>query len=337
MEHERPKLRFTKAEGAQNDFLIVDDRDNLLSDAQRSAFAVSSCHRRRSVGGDGVIFIVPSDDNDFRMEFYNPDGSHGSMCGNGGRTAALWAYVHGIAPVSMHFDVLGKTYQAEIFEESVRLYFPSPQGIVTGMKIEDGNGELTVHFADTGAPHAVVLLEELRECWNTGAIFGRGIVHPAGVRAAGADAALVESLVGAELDALDVRAIGSLIRHHQRFQPVGANVNFIDFKSDGTIVVRTFEKGVEAETEACGTGNIASAIIAHILRGIPPPITLRTHGGDLLHVGFEPPPVMQLRDGECAIDPAMFASNLYLEGPAKMVYEGEIAMPYEENTRLRVM
>ena len=291
IEENMQKIRFTKVEGAQNDFLIIDDRSCLLSTEQRAAFALMSCHRRKSVGGDGVIFVVPSDENDFRMEFYNPDGSYGSMCGNGGRTAALWAYINGIAPVSMSFDVLGKTYQAEILEEGVRLYFPQPKEIRIRQQLEDVAGITVLHYAHTGAPHAVVFLDDMMPLQS--------------------------------LDTLNVELLGREIRHHPLFQPTGTNVNFIGIDASNKVSIRTYEKGVEAETEACGTGNLAAAIIAHMQRGLAPPVTLHTHGGDVLRVGFDPPLSIPFKsDG--VIDPALFASNLYLEGPARIAFEGEI-------------
>jgi diaminopimelate epimerase len=283
-------IRFTKAHGAQNDFVIVDDRDQSLTDDERRSFAIWSAHRRKGIGSDGSIFIDRSGLSDFTMAFYNPDGSVGSMCGNGGRCAALFAQQNGIAGGSMRFDVLGKIYQAEVDGGIVRLAFPPPERITLGIELECDGMSCVVDYIDTGAPHIVLFADQL----------------PAALRA--------------PLDTVDIEHIGAMLRRHPGFSPRGANVNVLERREDGIVAIRTFEKGVEAETEACGTGTLAAGMIAHVRRDCAPPVRLRTHGGDLLTVHFTP--------GETAgDDPAYYARDLILEGPAALVYDGCCVLP----------
>jgi diaminopimelate epimerase len=284
-------IRFTKAEGAQNDFVIVGGSENDLNTRERSQFSQQVCHRRKGVGADGTIFIVPSETHDFTMEFYNPDGSFGSMCGNGGRCAALYAQRKGIAGTVMRFETLGKSYRAEVRGNDVKLFFPPPEIIESPLCLQFGDQQLAGHFVDTGAPHLVILLDEN-----------------------------VAVLPGA-LDDLDVQGIGRALRMHQRFQPAGTNVNFIGASPSGEIHIRTFEKGVETETEACGTGNLASALVLNLIRKLAPPIRLRTHGGDILSAGFDLPETPYSGNPS-----AYFSKGLFLAGPAHLVFEGEIVL-----------
>lgn len=281
-------IHFTKAEGAQNDFVIVDDRSGSFSEDTRRRFAQLTSHRRKGVGSDGCIFIESSDTHDFTMSFYNPDGSVGSMCGNGGRCAALYAVQNGITSPHMRFEVLGRSYSAEVRGNSVRLSFPAPVVIEHDIALQCGDESCRVNFIDTGAPHVLLFSDQL----------------PASMRAA--------------FDELDMAHIGNVLRWHTRFAPRGANVNVLQREGD-EIFIRTFEKGVEGETEACGTGTLAAGIAAHLRYGIPSPITLRTHGDDVLRVHFT-------ARGERAADPAYFEQDLVLEGPAHLVYDGCILL-----------
>jgi diaminopimelate epimerase len=280
------RISFTKAEGAQNDFVIVDDRSRALTDEDRRLFAQRTAHRRRGVGSDGTIYIDTSGTHDFTMHFYNPDGSVGSMCGNGGRCAALYAWKKHIAASEMRFEVLGRSYTASISGGEVTLSFPSPQSIEGRMELDTSMGGIPLFPIDTGAPHVVVLHEHL----------------PSGL--------------SADFEELDMKSIGRLLRHHEHFAPVGVNVNVLRRRGDA-FDIRTFEKGVEDETEACGTGTIAAAIAAHIHYGTAPPLELHTHGGDTLHVGFSPASERNV------LDTRHYAHELYLRGPARLVFDGE--------------
>lgn len=283
-----PTVRFTKAEGAQNDFVIVDDRGRAFPIDARKRFTRLVCHRRKGVGADGTIFIEDHRESDFTMVFYNPDGSDGSMCGNGGRCAALYALRRGIAPEHMSFHTLDRLYRAEVSGESVRLFFPPPTSIRWPMPAGAGGADFPLYFVHNGAPHVVVLYDDI----------------PLPAQSA--------------LEDFDLAAFARPLRHHADFQPEGANVNVARIDDDGLIRIRTFEKGVEAETEACGTGNLATAMIVHLVRRLPPPLRLLTRGGDTLIVGFD-------AETSPSADPAeLFSRSLFLEGPARLVFEGSM-------------
>lgn len=284
-------IHFTKVEGAQNDFVIVDDRACALDDATRRRFAQRISHRRRGAGSDGAIFIDRSDTHDFVMSFYNPDGSVGSMCGNGGRCAALYALHNGITGARMRFEVLGRTYDAVVDGSQVHLAFPPPVLLELDLGLETAFGTIRADYVDNGAPHIVLFVEDL----------------PAALRA--------------PLQQVDMRRIGALLRWHAHFEPRGSNVNVLELGADMLVHLRTFEKGVEDETEACGTGTLAAGLIAHLRCGVTAPVRLRTHGGDILRVHFTP-------DDERPIDdPGRYSRDFALEGPAAMVYEGCYTLP----------
>jgi diaminopimelate epimerase len=287
-------IHFTKAHGAQNDFVIVDDRDRTLDDKTRRRFTRLISHRRKGAGSDGAIFINASATHDFTMSFFNPDGSVGSMCGNGGRCAALYAALNGIAEPRMRFEVLGKCYVATVTGGQVHLAFPPPERMEMGVEMETALGTFRADYIDTGAPHLVLFAEEL----------------PDSVRG--------------PLQEIDMQRLGSLLRGHERFAPRGSNVNVLEVDPGGFVHIRTFEKGVEAETEACGTGTLASGFIAHLRRDMRTPVRLRTHGGDILQVHFTPDPTAA-RD-----HPDYFSRDLALEGPAVLVYEGCFTLPEED-------
>jgi len=283
-------IHFTKAEGAQNDFVIVDDREGDIPEEERRRFAMRSAHRRKGVGSDGTIFIDTSETHDFHMSFYNPDGSIGSMCGNGGRCAALFAVQNGIAGHDMRFTVLNHGYHAQVEGNTVRLTFPQPLEIRSALSLECEDEYCTVDYIDTGAPHVVLFASQL----------------PPSLRA--------------PLAMVDMHRVGMLLRYHPAFAPRGTNVNVLEKEADDVIAIRTFEKGVEGETEACGTGALAGGMIAHLRLGVPPPITLRTHGGDELRVHFTLGDITKTT-------PEYDISELILEGPARLVFDGCFFLP----------
>lgn len=266
-------IHFTKAEAALNDFLLVEDFDRAMPADERAAFAVAACHRRAGVGADGVIFFERSGEHDFVMVFHNPDGSTGSMCGNGGRAAALYAHTRGFAPRDMRFTVLDVEYRAIVDGSRVTLHFPPPRELRALDIVTPFRTTRPLHFVHTGAPHVVAILAE-----DTG-----------------------------DIESFDLSNAAFPLRWHPAFQPAGANVNVVALLPGGGARVRTFEKGVEAETMACGTGTIASALVLHHAMGLQPPLPLLTQGGHVLTVDFN------------ATAPY---EQLTLEGPARLVFEG---------------
>lgn len=257
--------------GTGNDFIIIDHRQPLIADADIVAFVKAVCRRNFSVGADGVILIETSEVADFRWRFYNADGSTAEMCGNGARCAARFAKEKGIAPAVMRFETEAGIIEAQVGETSVRVGLTPPFDCKLQEEVELGDTIQECSFINTGVPHALFFYED-----NT---------------------------------AVPVVDWGRTMRFHERFQPAGTNVNFVSVTGEKSLSVRTYERGVEGETLACGTGATAAAIVAVMLDRVRPPVTVVTSGGQQLIIHFK------LMDGQKI-------EGLFLEGPAHLVYEG---------------
>ena len=262
-------ISFWKMHGAGNDFILVDDRAETFP-ATDGRWIADIASRRTGVGCEGVILIQPSDKADFRMRFFNPDGSEVEMCGNGARCVARLAHELGVAPQSMTIDTVAGILGAEAMGENVKLGMTPPHDWKIGHSLESDSGPIEYSFVNTGVPHAVVPVDNLDDC--------------------------------------DVMHIGRLIRRHADFAPAGANANFMQPVGPQEIHVRTYERGVEAETLACGTGIVASALIAARLGKATAPVTVLAASGDRLTVGFD------LTES--------VADNVSLLGPALHVFKG---------------
>lgn len=271
------KLQFTKMSGAGNDFVVIDNRFNLVHDGADLARRV--CDRRWGIGADGLLLLQTSPDAAYRMMYFNADGSYGGMCGNGGRCIARFAVDSGIAASTHHFEALEYRYQAIVKSEEVVLSMKDPVNYRPNLVLRTGSLKLKGHFIDTGSPHFVIPFVQFRE--------------------------RVKSLEDIAVDQL-----GRKIRFDRLFEPEGTNVNFIERKKDNTIRMRTYERGVEAETLACGTGSIASAVISARLWKLRSPVKIVASSGITLTVGF------QRAD-------ATF-SGITLTGPAVSTFRGEI-------------
>ena len=269
-------IPFTKMSGAGNDFILIDHRQPIFPDqAAIQGFARAVCERKFSVGADGLILIEESPEADFRWQFFNADGSIAEMCGNGARCAARFAHRQGIAPARMRFATLAGIIEAEVSGAEVSLTMTPPVDLrLDPRPIAMDGTEHPVYFINTGVPHAVVPV--------------------------------------AEIEAAAVAAWGRLIRFHPLFQPAGANVNFVQFGPAGEnrLDLRTYERGVEAETLACGTGAVAVAIIAGLLGKVTSPVRVRTSGQEELTIHY------QLRNGA--------VSDVRLQGPADFIYDGQL-------------
>ena len=276
-------LNFTKMQSAGNDFIVIDNRHSGISRGY-SKLAKKLCQRPFSIGADGLLVIEDSKTADFKMLIFNPDGSQAEMCGNGGRCIAYYAYLNKIAPRKMSFETLAGKISAEIKNREVKLQMTDPHNIRLNFQIplnpplikgEIKKGDLKdVSFINTGVPHTVLF------CSN--------------------------------LDAVDVNKIGRAIRYHSKFAPAGTNVNFVrkSKNSKNTLYVRTYERGVEQETYACGTGAVASAVIAGLKNIVSSPVKCRTSGGEILKVSFS--------------ISGKNVHNVYLEGPVKVSFTGKI-------------
>ncbi|WP_339136082.1 MAG: diaminopimelate epimerase [Candidatus Electrothrix sp. GW3-4] len=268
---------FIKMSGTGNDFIIIDHRKPIIAPEAMADFAAKVCRRKFSAGADGLILIEDSAEADFQWQFFNADGSVAEMCGNGARCAARFAFLQGIAPAEMRFATLAGIIEASVIGKDVAVKMTDPVHLKMDQRLQVEGKEYTVHSIDTGVPHAVLFVDDI--------------------------------------DQTDVRAIGSGIRHHQTFIPAGTNVNFAQRQEDA-IKVRTYERGVEDETLACGTGAAASAIIAALLGQAASPVDITTSGGDRLTIMFD------LKKGmEKGTDSAVH--NVFLKGPAHTIYSGE--------------
>ncbi len=265
-------LQFAKMSGAGNDFIVIDDRENSVGEDARE-LAKQLCRRRLSIGADGLILVIPSSRCDFRMRYFNADGSEADMCGNGGRCLARFAREHDIAGSEMCFESRSGTHEATIVDETdVKLAMMDPRALLLSFEIGLKGEQFIVHRVNTGVPHAVLEVEELNE-------------YP-------------------------VVDVGRAIREHRRFLPEGTNVDFVEQQGPREISLRTYERGVEDETLACGTGAVAAAVVMAALGKIQPPVSIRTRGGFTLVVGF-----FMSDLGFCDVS---------LTGDARTVYEGEI-------------
>ena len=260
--------------GAANDFIVVDDRAGTFPAADREWLS-AIMSRRTGVGSEGVLLIQPSAQADFRMRFFNPDGGEVDMCGNGARCIARLAHELGVAPAGMRFQTEAGMVCAEVQGDQVLLHLYEPKDFRLNRTLAVGGTTHPYHFVNSGVPHVVMVVEAL--------------------------------------DTLDVQALGAAIRYHADFAPKGTNANFIAVGADGVVRVRTYERGVEAETLACGTGMVAAGLIAGKLGLVRTPVKVVPASGDLLEVGFT-----ATADG---------AKEVTLRGPAVHVFKGELTYP----------
>ena len=263
------KICFTKAVATGNDFVIVDNRDGEIK-GSLSALAKKVCDRKFAIGADGLLVVEKSKKADFKMRIFNPDGSEAQMCGNGSRCVALYAVKNRIAKDNMTIDTVAGILNATVKGDVVKVRLTEPKNIKWNLCLTINKCPYKLNFVDTGVPHVVHFVDDL--------------------------------------DSIDVKNIGSHIRNHGEFAPAGTNADFVKVVDKRNIRVRTYERGVEDETLACGTGSVASAIIAAESEKMVSPVTVETRSGEKLKVYFD------IIEGNFR--------NVYLEGRAKLVYKG---------------
>jgi diaminopimelate epimerase len=264
-------LRFTKMNGAGNDFILFDNRTGDI-DFDPNQIA-QLCDRHRGIGADGILLLEqPTNRADFRMRYFNADGGEAEMCGNGARCFARFANKADGQKAKISFETPAGIISAELKGDLVTLRMTEPTDLQLDVDLSTPGETKTVHFINSGVPHVVIPV--------------------------------------AKIDDVDVRRDGAAIRHHKMFSPNGTNVNFIEKCGPNRIAIRTYERGVEDETLACGTGIVASALIFAASEKSSSPITVLARGGDELQVGFEKV------EGNF--------HNVTLTGPAEFVFEGTI-------------
>jgi diaminopimelate epimerase len=264
-------LRFTKMNGAGNDFVMIDNRagDVRLQPEQ----IVRICDRHRGVGADGILLLEKgSNGADFRMRYYNRDGGEAEMCGNGARCFARFAKKVAGAPERISFQTPAGLIGARLHGDLVTLNMSDPTDLRLNLRLQIDGKDAVVHYINSGVPHVVVPV--------------------------------------ARLDVVHVFTQGAAIRRHKKFSPQGANVNFIEKRGAQKILVRTYERGVEDETLACGTGVVASALIFAVTEKVDGPVSVTVRSGSELNVDFK-------RAGN------QFR-NVTLTGPAEFAFEGTI-------------
>jgi diaminopimelate epimerase len=264
------KIPFYKMQGSGNDFILIDNRRGALKGRNLKQLARTVCDRHYSVGADGLIMIVPSARADFKWRFLNADGSEAEMCGNGSRCAARFARLRKIAGRNLRFETRAGIIRAEVKTDAVKVQLTEAVGLRKDIKIPLAGGARSGHFVNTGVPHVVYFSNRL--------------------------------------ESEDVAGIGRETRNHRLFSPAGTNVNFVQVLGPHRIAIRTYERGVEGETLACGTGSVAGALIAASLGRVSSPVDVLTRSGEKLRISFR-------REGDSFAD-------LHLEGGAEVICEG---------------
>jgi len=280
------KIIFTKMSGAGNDFVVIDKKQN-QNLTIKEKFVRNICDRRNGIGADGLITIEDDSNYNFIMNYYNADGSTGSLCANGARCAIRFASHSGrLNDSKAKFLSNGIEYKGEVKSDSeIKFYLNSPKKLKYNFKIKADEKLFVAHFADTGSPQVIIDLSENAKFFNS-------------------------------IDEVPVEKLGREIRNLNEFTPDGTNVNFIYVK-DGEVHIRTYERGVEAETLACGTGSVAAALICYVNRKLSLPIEIIPKSKEKLFVNFD------VENSKVI--------NLSLTGPAKIIFTGEMKILNLEN------
>lgn len=265
-------IPFYKMQGCGNDFVIIDNRKLGVPVENMSLWAKKLCQRAFGVYADGLFFIENAPEGsslDFIWQFYNSDGSRAEMCGNASRCAGRLAHALGIAGEQHVFGSDAGPIKVQVFPEleEVKVLLTPPEGLRVKQTLEIDGEKYQYHFANTGVPHAVVQV--------------------------------------ADVEAIDIKKLGAAFRYHEAFAPAGTNVNFVQIDDNDSLIVRTYERGVEDETYACGTGVSAVQLTLHAQGLTDAAVRVRTSGGEILKVIIE--------DG-----------NVFLQGGAELTFSGEV-------------
>jgi len=268
-------IDFYKMSGSGNDFILIDNRATIIEPEVASELARDLCRRKISVGADGLILIENDDEVDFSWNFFNADGSRAEMCGNGGRCVARLANMLGICGSSLSFRTLAGIIRAEVSGSRVKLQMTEPRDLKLDMELELNGQRFNTHFVNTGVPHTVFILD------------------------------------GPEvLEQQEVVEQGRKVRFHSQFAPAGTNVNFVAVLNEQALALRTYERGVEDETLACGTGATAVALVGAAKGMVKPPVAVRTKSGETLVIYFDPKKELP--------------QEVYMEGETTVIYQGRL-------------
>lgn len=269
----RRGINFTKMVASGNDFIVIENKGRVLKTNGLVKLARVICARKFGAGADGLLVMERSRKADTRMRIFNADGSEAEMCGNGARCVAL--YMSRQSPrKNINIETQAGIIQSRVGTDSIRIKLTDPRGLRLDIPLQVNNRSLKVNFINTGVPHAVIFC--------------------------------------AGLDKIDINAIAPSIRYHKYFLPRGTNVNFVEALRNDAFRIRTYERGVEDETLACGTGSVAAALIFAVKSGAGGKIHAHTKSGEVLNVYFSQ-------------DDSRF-HDVWLEGKARIVFKGQFSI-----------
>lgn len=280
------KYKFTKMQGAGNDFIVFDAKlnENLILSSEKIR---KICNRNFGVGADGVLVFSDSNDADFMIEHYESDGSTGNLCANGSRCVIKYAFETGrLKDSHARFIFNGKEYSGEIMsEELIKFNLNPPVQMKLNFKIKGGGQLINASYVDNGTPHIVIKVQDV-------------LADPKDMKSNYTD-----------INEFPIQKLGMELRHSPDFAPKGTNINFYSIEKD-MIHIRSFERGIEGETLACGTGIAATALITNVNDKIEPPVKFMTRGGEALSVNFSVANQM--------------VKDLSLVGKAEVIFNGEL-------------
>jgi diaminopimelate epimerase len=269
-------IKFWKMSGSGNDFVVIDNRKKVITSSAAATWAKRLCFRQEGVGADGLLLLEPSRTADFRMVYYNADGSRASMCGNGARCMAWFARQHKAVGNRFTFETDAYPVNAVVDGDDVIITLADAKDYRPKLSLQVGAQTLDADFLNTGVPHLVVYVSDVK--------------------------------------GVNVATLGRALRYHDAFAPKGTNVNFVQRLGPSRLQIRTYERGVEGETLACGTGVTASAIAAVLRNQVKAPVHCLTAGGDTLKVRLTPH----------LDNTAQVSSDVSLEGPVRLTFKGEV-------------
>ncbi len=272
------KLNFIKMNGAGNDFILIDKSKNI--DLKLSKKLIKQiCSRKRGIGADGVLIIKPGKKYDFKLEYFNSDASTGTLCGNGARCSIKYAADnYNIKMNTIRFFFNKHIYKGKVIDdENIKFFLDVNDNIKQNLQIKFGKQKIFGKFINTGSPHVVINWDDIK------------------------------SIVKDDFNSFNVKDFGREVRFAKLFEPNGTNVNFIKLTKQKNYI-RTYERGVEDETLACGTGVVAASIVALEVLKRKSPIEFSTYGGDTLKVDCKK--IKQKK------------RKISLTGPAKINYIG---------------
>ncbi|MEJ5305582.1 MAG: diaminopimelate epimerase [Ignavibacteria bacterium] len=278
------KIKFEKYTGAGNDFIVIHN-SNFIPEPE---LIQKICDRHFGIGADGVLIIEGSDKADFQVSYFNSDGSGDALCVNGARCAVMFAFQKKLCGQKCSFEFIKKIFHANVLDDfNVQLFIDYSPLVELNKEINFLDERLRTHFVDIGSRHLIINWSDFENIYSS-------------------------LLNEKDFETFDINYFGRLLRNHQEFYPEGVNINFIRQVENNEIRIRTYERGVEFETLACGSGSIASSIIAYITLKLNPPIKVITTSQKVFEIKFK-----ELNG---------VINDISITGHAQKIFEGEIEL-----------